>query len=84
MCDIQNALKFALERVAEVCAEIAALYGIEPLGKPQLSVEFDDSIVTDRGAEFEEKLKLVQAEIMTADEMREWYFGKKRRKIENR
>lgn len=84
VCDIQNALKFALERVAEVCAEIAALYGIEPLGKPQLSVEFDDSIVTDRGAEFEEKLKLVQAEIMTADEMREWYFGKKRRKIENR
>ena len=27
-------------------------------------------------AEFEEKLKLVQAEIMTADEMRAWYFGK--------
>lgn len=76
VCDIQNELKFALERVADVCAEIAALYGIEPLGKPQLSVEFDDSIVTDRSAEFEEKLKLVQAEIMTADEMRAWYFGK--------
>ena len=76
VCDIQNALKFSLERVLDVCAYLASLYGAEPYFEPSLSVEFDDSIVTDRAAEFEEKMRLVEAEIMTTDEMREWYLGR--------
>ena len=40
-----------------------------------MSFEFDDSIIADRKREFDERLALVQAEIMSKEEMREWYFG---------
>ncbi len=36
---------------------------------------WDDSLVTDRKAEFAEKFQLVQGEILGADEFRAWYTG---------
>ena len=43
--------------------------------KRQTSYSWDDSLVTDRKAEFAEKFQLVQGEILGADEFREWYTG---------
>lgn len=75
VCDIQSALKTALEGICTVLHNLEKLYGLPSGGSINLSVEFDDSIVTDRATEFEEKLKLVEAEIMTKDEFKKWYFG---------
>ena len=75
VCDIQRSLKNALSEVLSVCALLARLYGLENEGEPELSIEFDDSIVCDRQTEFSEKLQLVGAGIMTKEEFRKWYFN---------
>lgn len=84
VCDIQNSLKCSLEELAATCAALAALYETEPYSDTTVSIEFDDSIVTDRAAEFEEKLKLVQVDIMSKEEFREWYFGEKNASAKNK
>ena len=75
VCDIQREIRLTLEKLCVTLEELCALYGLPHGGKTQISIEFDDSIVTDRSTEFDEKLRLVQAEIMSKDEFREWYFG---------
>ena len=75
VCDIQREIKNTLERLCDSLSALCILYGIGSPGELSLSVEFDDSVVTDRGAEFEEKLRLVQEDVMSKDEFRQWYFG---------
>ena len=52
-----------------------------PKGAYETSYSWDDSLVTDRKAEFAEKFQLVQGEILGADEFRAWYTGEE---IKNR
>lgn len=75
VADTQKALKDALTDLTEVLDIWASLYKLAPDGKIEASFEFDDSIVTDRSAEFEEKKALVEAGIMQPWELRMWYFG---------
>ena len=51
------------------------LYNLAPKGEYNLSFDFDDSVVADRRAQFEEKRALVNSKIMAPWEFRMWYFG---------
>lgn len=75
VCDIQTSLRTALSSLIESMDTLTSLYGLEKAGEYGVSFEFDDSIVADRKAEFEEKLKLCNAGIIEPWEMRKWYFG---------
>ena len=73
--DIQQALKNALCDLIKAMNALADLYELAPSGDYEVSFNFDDSIVADRKAEFNEKLQLVSAGIMAPWELRMWYFG---------
>ncbi len=75
VCDIQAALRTALINLVDAMNAICDLYALSEDGEFGISFEFDDSIVADRKAEFEEKLKLCQAGIIRPWEMRKWYLG---------
>lgn len=75
VADTQNSLRAALSDLAQVLSLYADLYQLAPAGKVEASFEFDDSLVTDRSAEFEEKRQLTEAGIMQPWELRMWYFG---------
>ena len=56
---------------------MCSIYSLAPKGEYETSYSWDDSLVTDRKAEFAEKFQLVQGEILGADEFRAWYTGEK-------
>lgn len=73
--DNQKALKNALTDLVYAMDVWCTLYNLAPMGKYDISFEFDDSIVADRKAEFTEKQALVSVGIMSKWEFRMWYFG---------
>ncbi len=73
--DIQRSLKQALEQLAYAIDAWCSVYELAPEGEYRISFEFDDSIIADRKAEFEEKMELVAEGIMQPWEFRAWYFG---------
>lgn len=75
VCDIQNSLRTALSSLVEAMDTLLSLYDQVKPGEYAISFEFDDSIVADRKAEFEEKIRLCQAGIIAPWEMRMWYLG---------
>ena len=75
VCDLQKALKTAMEGLVYAMDVYCTLYKLCPAGSYEMSFEFDDSIVADRQAEFAEKQQLVTAGIMQPWEFRMWYFG---------
>ncbi len=75
VADIQKALQSALTKLAAAMDTLADLYDLAPAGEYDMTFEFDDSIVSDRQAEFAEKLQLVSSGIMQDWEFRMWYFG---------
>lgn len=75
VCDIQKALRSALEDLIYAMDALCSLYRLAPDGKYDVSFEFDDSIAADRQAEFAEKQMLVTSGIMRPWEFRMWYFG---------
>ena len=75
IADTQKALQNALEDMVYAMDVLCTLYSLAPAGKYDMSFEFDDSIVTDRAAEFIEKQQLVTMNIMQPWEYRMWYFG---------
>ncbi len=75
VCDIQRQIKTAYQKLCQCISALCTLYSLEKPSEVSVSIEFDDSIITDREAEFDEKLQLVQAGIMSGEEFREWYFG---------
>ena len=75
IADTQKALQNALEDMVYAMDVLCTLYSLAPTGKYDMSFEFDDSIVTDRAAEFIEKQQLVTMNIMQPWEYRMWYFG---------
>jgi A118 family predicted phage portal protein len=76
ICDCQRALRFALEDLICAMDTLATLYRLAPEGRVEAGFDFDDSIVTDRGTQFEERLKLVQNGILAPEELKAWYLGK--------
>lgn len=73
--DNQRALKNALNDLVYAMDVWCTLYNLAPMGKYEVSFEFDDSIIADRKTEFAEKQALVSAGIMSKWEFRMWYFG---------
>ncbi len=73
--DNQKALRNALCDLVYAMDVWCTLYSLAPMGKYDISFDFDDSIVADRKTEFEEKCVLVEKGIMSAWEFRMWYFG---------
>ncbi|MDD6215019.1 MAG: phage portal protein, partial [Firmicutes bacterium] len=73
--DIQTALKKALGDLAECIDVLSDLYGLSPKGDYNISFDFDDSIISDRRAEFDEKMKLMQSGVLKPYEVRAWYLG---------
>lgn len=75
ICDVQKALWIALSELVSAMDTLCSLYGLAPEGEYDISFEFDDSMIADRKAEFEEKKQLVSDGIMLPWEFRMWYFG---------
>ena len=73
--DTQKALQKALTDYAGALDALATLYGLAPEGKWEASFDFDDSIVSDRQAEFLEKQQLVTMGVLQPWELRMWYTG---------
>ncbi len=77
VCDNQKALSSALSGLVYAMDIWCTLYNLAPMGKYDISFEFDDSIACDRKTEFDEKCELVSRGIMAPWELRMWYFGEK-------
>lgn len=84
VCEIQNSLKAALTYLAEVMDNVCDLYALAPEGEVSVSVEFDDSVVADKRAEFDERMALLNAGIINPYEMRMWYLGEEEQTARNR
>ena len=75
VASMQQALQAALERLIYAMDVMCGIYHLSPSGKVESSFEWDDSLVTDRSAEFSERMQLqtqcsLRPEINVA-----WYFG---------
>ena len=68
-CKHELILRHALEGMVKA---LAYLDGVEA---GEITVEFDDAIITDRQADFAEYQTLVAMGIMRPEELRAWYFG---------
>ena len=75
VCDIQISLKQALEHLVRAMNVYCDIYALAPKGDYSISFNFDDSIITDRSAEFDEKILLLDKGVLSPQEMRSWYFN---------
>ena len=73
--EIQTSLKTALCQLIKAMDALCDLYGLCEKGEYRVSFQFDDSIIADRKREFDERLELCKADIISKEEMRSWYFG---------
>jgi A118 family predicted phage portal protein len=73
--DIQKTYQLSLEKLVKSIDILSTLYKLAPAGTFTQSFSFDDSIVSDRQTEFEERTQLLGAGVMNDWEMRMWYFG---------
>lgn len=73
--DVQKSISAALEDLLYAMDVWTDVYHLAPEGKWEVSFRFDDSVLTDRGTEFEEKKQLVDAGILFPWEFRMWYLG---------
>lgn len=68
--DTQKALRNALETLIWAIDVYASLYKMAPQGKYDSSFDFDDSVIVDRDAQFQQDLRLVQQGLMSPVEFR--------------
>lgn len=73
--DIQKAYQLGLEKLTKSMDILSHIYDLAPAGEYEQSFDFDDSIVSDRDKEFEEKKDLVALGILNDWELRAWYLG---------
>lgn len=75
IADNQAALERCLRDVVRAMDKYATIYHLAPEGDYELSFEWDDSILTDRAQEMQERLELMAQGIISKAEMRQWYTG---------
>lgn len=75
IADNQTALESCLKNVIRAMDKYADAYHLAPAGEYEVSFEWDDSILTDTDAQFQERMLLTNAGILGKAEFREWYFG---------
>lgn len=78
IADNQAALERCLKDVVRVMDKYATVYHLAPEGEYDVSFEWDDSILTDRDSEMQERLMLFNAGVIGKVELREWYLGETR------
>lgn len=75
IADNQKALEQCLRDVIRAMDKYADIYNLAPAGDYEVSFEWDDSIITDVNQQMQERLLLLDKNIMSKSEFREWYFG---------
>ena len=75
VADTQKALQSTLEDLVYAMDVWATLGHLAPAGKYDVTFEWDDSIVSDRQAEYAERSQLVSLGVMQPWELRSWYLG---------
>lgn len=73
--DIQKALERALRQLVCAMDVLCDVYHLAPKGDIRLIFDFDDSVITDRNAEFAERQVLLEKGVLMPWEMRMWYLG---------
>lgn len=68
--DTQKSLEQAIRQLVYAMDVYATLYSLAPRGTYSLTLDFDDSVVVDREAQFSQDLRLVQAGLMSKVEFR--------------
>jgi len=74
--DMQKMIENALTDLVKSMDILASLLdgGIFP-SDYTISFDFDDSVVSDRDSQFQERISLLDRGIITPEEFRAWYFG---------
>lgn len=72
---MQTALQSALADLVYAMDVWTTIGGLAPAGEYEVTFVWDDSIVTDTDKEFAQRLQMVSAGVMRADELRQWYLG---------
>ena len=75
VADNQAALERCLRDVIRVMDKYADLYNLAPRGDYEVSFEWDDSIITDSAQQLSERLTLMNAGVISSEEIRAWYLG---------
>lgn len=75
VADTQKALQNALIDLIDGMDVLATLYNLAPTGRIESSFEWDDSIITDRTAEFNERMQLQSSGALRPEINLAWYFG---------
>ncbi|MEE0944885.1 MAG: phage portal protein [Clostridia bacterium] len=73
--EIQTALKKAMLGWISAANALVDIYDIAQSGEYKVDFAFDDSIVADRTTEFDERMRLLNAGVISAEEIRRWYLG---------
>lgn len=71
----QDALGVAIRDTINAINTYIDLYNIFQSGEYDLVIEWKDSVLTDTDTELEQKLKLVDKDILSKEEVRAWYTG---------
>jgi len=72
---IQKTWEQAFEKLINIMDEMATVYSLAPQGEYETSYSWGDSIMADRNIEFQEKMQLIAADVLSPFEMRAWYLG---------
>ncbi len=75
IADNQKALEKCLRDVLRAMDKYATIYHLAPEGEWEATFDWDDSVVTDAGAQLQERLLLVNSGIISKAELRQWYLG---------
>lgn len=73
---IQQSLTPALSQLAHGVEALGDLNGLLPQGEGELTVTYGDGVFEDTQKEFARRMEMFQQGIVTAEEVRRWYFGK--------
>lgn len=73
--DIQHSLETALEQLIYAMDVLATVYKLAPNGTYQTMFEWDDSLVTDRDKEFQQRMQLQNSSRLRPELNVAWYFG---------
>jgi len=71
----QHALEQCLRDVIHAMDVYATALNLAPAGDIDVSFEWDDSVIVDTSQQLNERLALKNAGVMSAVELRMWYFG---------
>ena len=82
IADNQKALENCLRNVIRAMDKYATAYNLAPMGDYDVSFEWDDSIITDAEVQLQERLTLMNADIISKAELRQWYLGETKAQAE--